>query len=375
MFKICETTNSLLPLEAKTFSELGFKERANLQEWIAKRPSCLGEDLLIIQKEFAGFDNTNERLDLLAIDKEGALVLIENKLDDTGRDVTWQALKYASYCSGMSKETICNIFQEYLQKTNSDGNAKDLITDFLEADDFEDVVLNKGFTQRIILIAANFRKEVTSTVLWLLNFRLRVHCFQVKPFSMNGQHFLNIDQIIPTKGAEDYMIGIADKAMSEIEGASGEKARDRVRRDFWAKVIAATAGKTPLFQNISPSTQGWISAGSGTGGVGFNFAAGKNYARVEIYIDRGDREENKAIFDALHARSSELDEKFGGGLVWERLDTKRASRIKAEMPANIFTDEWPPLIEFMVDAMKKMEATFKEPIAEAAKRTRPMAIS
>src|SRR5471030_2943476 len=101
MFRIDSQTNSIMPLTARTFVDLGFKERNNLQEWIAKAPSCLGEELLIIQKEFAGFSDTHERLDLLAIDKQGSLVLIENKLDDTGRDVTWQALKYASYCSGL----------------------------------------------------------------------------------------------------------------------------------------------------------------------------------------------------------------------------------------------------------------------------------
>jgi hypothetical protein len=50
-------------------------------------PRCLGEDLLVIQKEFAGYSDTHERLDLLAIDKQGSLVLIENKLGDTGRDL------------------------------------------------------------------------------------------------------------------------------------------------------------------------------------------------------------------------------------------------------------------------------------------------
>ena len=95
MFKIDMESNSITPLKVRTFGELGFRERNNLQEWIAKNPSCLGEDLLIIQKEFSGFSDTNERLDLLALDKQGSLVLIENKLDDTGRDVTWQALKVA----------------------------------------------------------------------------------------------------------------------------------------------------------------------------------------------------------------------------------------------------------------------------------------
>jgi hypothetical protein len=41
-FKIDTGTNSIVPLTARTFGELGFKERGNLQEWIVKEPSCLG---------------------------------------------------------------------------------------------------------------------------------------------------------------------------------------------------------------------------------------------------------------------------------------------------------------------------------------------
>jgi len=130
MFKIDMESNSITPLKVRTFGELGFRERNNLQEWIAKNPSCLGEDLLIIQKEFSGFSDTNERLDLLALDKQGSLVLIENKLDDTGRDVTWQALKYASYCSRLSTENVLKIYQEFLDRSDPGSNARERITNF-----------------------------------------------------------------------------------------------------------------------------------------------------------------------------------------------------------------------------------------------------
>ena len=49
-----------------------------------RQPRHLGEDLLIIGKEFSGFDRTNERLDLLAVDEDGKLVIIELKRDHTG---------------------------------------------------------------------------------------------------------------------------------------------------------------------------------------------------------------------------------------------------------------------------------------------------
>lgn len=70
MYQISREKNRIMKLQEKSFSELGFRERENLQEWIANEPSCLGEELLIIQKEFDGFSDTKERLDLLAIDEE-----------------------------------------------------------------------------------------------------------------------------------------------------------------------------------------------------------------------------------------------------------------------------------------------------------------
>ena len=91
MYQIDQNQNRIKPLTAKRFTDLGFKERQHLQEWLAYQPDALGE-LLIIQKEFNGFDATQERLDLLALDKKGNLVIIENKLDDSCRDVVWQAL-------------------------------------------------------------------------------------------------------------------------------------------------------------------------------------------------------------------------------------------------------------------------------------------
>ena len=93
MYQIDKAKNRISELKTCKFAELGFSERNNLQEWLANCPEALGEELLIIQKEFDGFDDTRERLDLLALDKEGNIVVIENKLDDSGRDVVWQVLK------------------------------------------------------------------------------------------------------------------------------------------------------------------------------------------------------------------------------------------------------------------------------------------
>ena len=76
MYLFDNESNSLVRVDKCSFKSLGLDERNNLQEWIAKEPSSLGEELLIIQKEFDGFSDTRERLDLLALDKRGNLVVI-----------------------------------------------------------------------------------------------------------------------------------------------------------------------------------------------------------------------------------------------------------------------------------------------------------
>ena len=60
----------------------------------------------------------------------------------------------------------------------------------------------------------------------------------------------------------------------------------------------------------------------------------------------------------------EIENKFGAKLSWERLDEKRASRIKYEDPdANVFErDQWDKMIEFLIDGMIRFEAAMKEPL-------------
>ena len=95
-------------------------------------------------------------------------MIIENKLDDSGKDVVWQALKYTSYCSTLTTDQIIRIYQEYLNRYANSEDAEEQILEFLDQDDDQELLLNNN-DQRILFIANNYRKEVTSTVLWLLD--------------------------------------------------------------------------------------------------------------------------------------------------------------------------------------------------------------
>jgi hypothetical protein len=84
-----------------------------LRDWITADVSILGLDLLIIGKEVTTFSG---RLDLLAMDVEGNLVVLELKRDRTHRDVVAQILDYASWVKTLTKQQIFTIAERYLKK-------------------------------------------------------------------------------------------------------------------------------------------------------------------------------------------------------------------------------------------------------------------
>ena len=360
MYIIDKDSNKLIKVEKKTFKSLGLDERHNLQEWIAKEPSSLGEDLLIIQKEFDGFADTKERLDLLAIDKSGNLVIIENKLDDSGRDVTWQAIKYASYCSSLSKSDVIEIYQKYLNDQCLKESATENLSDFFDNRDLKDVDINVGNGQRIFFVAANFRKEVTSSVMWLLNSGLKMKCFKVTPYEYNGKVLLDFDQIIPVKDAEDYTISIAKKTQDENKSGEEKQARYTHRQSFWTEFIDYNKSVNGLFAINTPTTDNWIGrAVKGSNGLNCNVIVNFDNCRAEIYINTGDKDRNKSIFDFLYENKDAIETKFGEVLTWQRLDDKVTSRIRIDRDwIYIDADQRQQVIEFLTSAAGKLMDIF-----------------
>jgi CBS domain-containing protein len=85
-------------------------------------------------------------------------------------------------------------------------------------------------------------------------------------------------------------------------------------------------------QATNPQGQSWlsfeISSAEHSEKTWLNFAfARKSRFRIELYIDFGERERNKRVFDKLHTYKAEIESKLGERLSWERLESRRASRV------------------------------------------------
>ena len=94
--------------------DIGLEKR--LHDWLENDISMLDDKLLVIGREVESHDR--QKIDLLCIDRDGALVVVEVKRRRTPREVAAQALDYASWVKDLKADQIKEIADEYL---DSDG--------------------------------------------------------------------------------------------------------------------------------------------------------------------------------------------------------------------------------------------------------------
>ena len=87
---------------------------ARLEDWITRDPSILGIDLLILGTQVA--TAFGGKIDVLAINAEGDLVVVELKRDKTPREVVAQVLDYASWVKSLTPREIYEIASDYLAR-------------------------------------------------------------------------------------------------------------------------------------------------------------------------------------------------------------------------------------------------------------------
>ncbi len=97
--------------------------------------------------------------------------------------------------------------------------------------------------------------------------------------------------------------------------------------------------------------------------------------RVELSFVSSDKEQNKSLFDAVHARKDRIEEKFGDALTWRRMDDNKQSRIVYAAPFDGFNNEnWPEMIAWLVDHRARLETAISEDLKAAARKLRTVAI-
>lgn len=215
-------------IQGTTFINESILERQHLQQALKQNISVIAADCLVLTEEYAEWDASRKRIDLLAIDKQANLVIIELKRTDTGDHMELQALRYASMISTMTFEHALDVLVDYRNKNGEDGftreNARETIEDFIELEAINET--NFGNDVRIILVSAEFSKELTTSVIWLNERDLDIACVRMKPYKYKEQILIDIQQVLPLPEAKDYQIRAQKKAEERREIQKNLNSRD-----------------------------------------------------------------------------------------------------------------------------------------------------
>jgi hypothetical protein len=289
-------------LQTVPLRELWPHEALSFTAWVADNLDFISEtvgfEISLVEREASAGPFS---ADILAEDPNGNYVIIENQLDQTDHD---HLGKLITYLSNLDAKTA-------------------------------------------IWITSNPRPEHEKAVHWLnetLPPDTSFYLLQIEAFRIDDSAPAPLLTIIAGPSVESKKVGQQKKDLAQ---------RHVKRLDFWQQLLDRAKERTSLHANISPSKGNWIATGAGKSGLMFSYVIRMNDAQVELYIDTGDAEVNKRIFDAIYERKDEIEDKFGACLDWQRLDDKRASRIRYVLPGVGLQDDesWFELQDRMIETM------------------------
>lgn len=312
-------------------------ERKDVEKWVVEFPEILGEDLLIITTEYDKFDKTKERLDLLSLDKSGKLVIVELKREESGKTVELQAIKYAAYCSTLTMDEIVSLRKEFIGKNNkkqTDEETKKELFDFIESDDFEEL----DDKPRIMLVAKDFRPEVTASVLWLRKFGIDVSCIKLTPYKIDDDRIGLVSSVlIPLPEAEEYIIKSERKE-------SVERTLTRAQEEYlkFYKEIASALSEKISIPLHEPYPQSFYQIPTGTGGVHFEWAfhgRPRSSFGVELHFEKGSKDANRNLLKEMEKLKDGIEKETGEKVVFQENFCKAWSRLYLEKNEGKMTDE------------------------------------
>jgi hypothetical protein len=202
------TADSIEPIEPITFSAAGLRERADIQRLLKKSIHVIDPDLLVVDEEFGQWEDSRRRIDLLAIDRSANLVVIELKRDDDAH-MELQALRYAAMISPLTFDQVASLYEEFAQREGEEINARERLLEFLGVDPEDaEPTLNDV---RIVLVAEDFSRELTTAVLWLNEHGLDIRCIRLKPYREGLSLLADVQQLIPLQEAAEYQVSLREK--------------------------------------------------------------------------------------------------------------------------------------------------------------------
>lgn len=218
---------------------------SRLQQWLAEDISILDPGLLVIGHEvptdFGGF------IDILCVDEAGDLVIVELKRDKTPREITAQALDYASWVVNLSHDEITAIAEEHLSEP--------LETEFLRrfGSDLPDTL---NGDHRVVIVASVIDASSERIIRYLSG----VHGMNINAATFNYFRLADEGEVI----ARVFLIEPAEA----VGPRAGAKRRPKLSYEQLS-AKADEAGVLPLYEHAVNAFAVVLRKYATTSGIGF----------------------------------------------------------------------------------------------------------
>ena len=298
-------------LERVELREVWKHEARSFTQWLENNIDVLNEalDLTLVnvdREQAAGAFS----VDLVAEDEGGGTVIIENQLEKSNHD---HLGKLITYLTAMSAKAA-------------------------------------------IWIVSDPRPEHVAAVAWLNESSSGAfYMVKVEAVRIGGSPAAPLFTVIVGPSEETKDVGQAKKEIAERYG---------IRKRWWTQLVERSVNVTKLHAHITPGEYSWIGTSSGVRGLNLNYTVTQDSCAAELYIDRGKgaEEETKAIFDQLTEHRAQVESGFGEKLSWERLDGRRACRIRYTQSGGGYRspeEQWPTLQDAIIKAMDRLEKALR----------------
>lgn len=288
-------------------------EQYDFSNWLAKEENIkllddeIGLTLIDINKEvYIG----SYRCDLVAKDETtGQIVIIENQLEATNHDHLGKIITYAA---GLDAKTI-------------------------------------------IWIVKEAREEHKAAIEWLNNnsseeigfFLIELHAYKIND-SLPAPMFKVVEK--PNNFTKTSKQNYSDKELNRSQNE---------RLMFWEEFNTVIVAKGKPFSVRKPTTDHWydVAIGTSEAHLAINLVNKENKIVLELYIL-----DNKNLFDHIYEDKEKIENTLQMSFSWERLDGKKASRIKHDVFGLDFSDHsnYPQLMDECIEKILKMRDVFKK---------------
>lgn len=297
-------------IERVPLREVWKHEEYDFSKWLEENIDILGDEIgLDLENTESEVSAGSFSIDLVAKDKLGNSVVIENQLERSDHDHLGKLLTYLTMWD--AKTAIWIVKEPRVEHIK----------------------------------AINWLNESTNADFYML---------KIEAIKIGNSEPAPLLTEIVGPSEEARIVGKSKRAQNETQ---------KLMQKFWIGLLDRARNQTSLFNNISPSTSNYIGMDAGVHGFYYYFIIKQRSCRVELYMYSSELVDPESINNQLEANIAGIEKDFNGELGWVPMSGGRKScKIMKQLEIGGYkSDEsdWPQIQDSMIDAMIRLEKALK----------------